>query len=203
MTSKAARKHRRRNRNISLPGGESVTPPPNGLPRLHVVDTDPEPRAVVIAARMRRTGLCDKAAVDPVLGTEMGLCINHMTSGDERAALINTWAALSACRRNYMVRYIGQSGEPQGAAIGFIPDAMQTDPSLRVDIRSTEERAAQAKASWAAWDAKIKALPLGMAWAIRGALQGFMGEASLWRDKAPTDLGRIGVAGLRVLTNGT
>jgi len=34
-------------------------------------------------------------------------------------------------------------------------------------------------------------------WALRGALDGFMGEATLWRDCQPTDKGRAAVDALR------
>lgn len=140
---------------------------------------------------------------DACMGTDMGLCINKLTGGDTRAQIIDAWGAISASRRNYRLRYIGQSGEPKGATIAMVPDATETDPSLRVDIRSPDERADQAKASWAAWEAKINALPLPqLKWAIRGALDGFMGEASLWRNQAPTPLGTVAVEALRRMADG-
>jgi hypothetical protein len=75
---------------------------------------------------------------------------------------------------------------------------METDPSLRVDLRAHDEKVAAAKSSKAAWDARINALPVpNMRWALRGALNGFMGEDTLWRDRVPTPTGRLAVEALR------
>ena len=172
-----------------------------GRDRSHTNQPPEDATATVVQARARHTGFAGRdTLIDAALGTPLGCCIAHLTQGDDRAQLINTWGALSAARRNYRLRYIGHSGEPQGAVLAMIPDAMQTDPSMRVDIRSAEERAAQAKASWAAWDAKISALPLGFRWAIRGAMDGFAGEGTLWRDQGATPLGMVAVNALRRLS---
>ena len=201
MSSKAAKRNRKRNRSISLPGGEVVADRATGRDRTHTNQPKECPTVTVLQARARHTGVKGREnLIDTALGTPLGCCIAHMTQGDDRAQLINTWGALSASRRNYKLRYIGHSGEPQGAALEMIPDAMQTDPSMRVDIRSTEERAAHAKASWAAWETKINALPPGFRLAIRGALDGFAGEGTLWRDQGATPLGRVAVEALRRLS---
>ena len=202
MSSKAAKRNRKRNRSISLPGGEVVADRATGRDRTHTNQPQECPTVTVLQARARHTGVKGREnLIDTALGTPIGCCIAHLTRGDDRATLIDTWGAISASRRNYKLRYIGHSGEPQGAALEMIPDAMQTDPSMRVDIRSTEERAAQAKASWQSWETKINALPLPtMKWAIRGALDGFAGEGTLWRDQGATPLGRVAVEALRRLS---
>lgn len=199
MTSKAQRRKRKR---ITLPGGDTVPSRATGRDRSHTNQPPEDATATVVQARARHTGFAGRdTLIDAALGTPLGCCIAHLTQGDDRAQIINTWGALSAARRNYRLRYIGQSGEPQVAALAMIPDAMQTDQSMRVDIRSTDERAEHAKASWAAWDAKINALPLpNMKWAIRGALDGFAGEGTLWRDQGATPLGRVAVEALRRLS---
>jgi hypothetical protein len=199
MSSKAQRKRAKRSRQITLAGGEAVPQRAAGRDRTHTNQPQEDARIVSLTARAKRAGLKDAAAaIDPTLSTDMGLCINKLHQGDTRAQIIDAWGAISASRRNYLLHYIGQSGEPKGATIAMVPDATETDPSLRVDIRSPDERADQAKASWTAWEAKINALPWPqMKWAIRGALDGFMGEASLWRDCAPTPLGTVAVEALR------
>ena len=77
---------------------------------------------------------------------------------------------------------------------------METDQSLRVDLRTHDERVRAAKASWAAWEAKIAALPFPqLRWAISGVLRGFMGDGTLWRDAKPTNTGRNVVAALKAM----
>jgi len=164
--------------------------------------------ATVTAARQRRTGIADEAdARQPICGDDMGLCIRELAEGEDaeakaadRALLVNTWAALSASHRNYRMLIIGSSGNPQGAAIPMIPDAMETDPSLRVDLRTQEQRIESAKRAWLDWKRKIDALPVpSLRWAISGALDGFMGEGALWVDRKPTDTGRTAVQALRMV----
>lgn len=196
MTSKSARKRRKKAAKVTLPGGAAIPQPAKtGRPRGKPEDV----RKTAIGARVRRSGIQDtQRALDPLLGTDLGLCVDAMTTGDERAALANTWAALSASRRNYRALVLNKTGNPQGAAIAMLPDPMQTDTGLRVDLRTLDEKVAAAKASWSAWEARIKALPVpGMIWALRGALDGFMGEDTLWRNRQPTDKGRMAVEALR------
>jgi len=46
----------------------------------------------------------------------------------------------------------------------------------------------------------MNALPFPqMKWALGGALRGFMGEGTLWRDAKPTHTGRTVVAALRAI----
>jgi hypothetical protein len=197
MTSKAERKRRRK---ISLPGGQSVDQRPTGRDRRHTNQPE-DARLTVTTARIRRSGVTDpKEAQQPICGTDMGLCIRHMATGDDRADLVNAWEALSASHRNYRLLVIGQTGDPQGAAIPMLPEPMETDPSLRVDLRTPAERAEAAKKSWAEWEAKINALPAPpLKWALRGALNGFLGDGDLWRDRKPTTTGSVAVQALRMV----
>lgn len=196
-----ASKAQRRKRKISLPGGETIPQRAATDPRREKKE---DPMMTVATARMRRTGIENAMdAVQPICGTDIGLCIRELTTGDDRAAAINTWEALSASHRNYRELYIGMTGNPQGAAIAMVPEPMETDPSLRVDLRTHDERIEAAKRSWATWEAKINALPVpNMKWALRGALEGFMGEGALWRDMAPTPTGRLAVEALRRVNEG-
>ena len=204
MSSKATRRSRKRNRLISLPGGEAVNQPPSGRDRHHTNQPQEDPRLVVTFARIRQTGIMDaKDAIQPLAGTQMGMCIISLVAAHDRASITDTWESLSAAHRNYRMIYIGQTGNPKCAAIAFIPEAMETDQSLRVDIRTAEERVVSAKTAWAAWERKINALQAPqLRWAIRGVLDGFMGDGTLWRDAAPTDTGRTAVMALRVIAQG-
>ena len=200
-TTKAMSKRQRRarKRKITLPGGVEVEQKAR-QGRRRDMEPQENPQAVALVARERATGRKGPDALSPALCTDLGRCIVHLTEGDERRDLIDVWGAISACHRNYRLLYIGQTGDPQGANIGMVPESMETDQSLRVDLRTHDERVAAAKASWQAWQVKIKALPLPqMIWAVRGSLDGFMGEAVLWRDRSPTGHGRLAVEALRRL----
>lgn len=197
MTSQAERKRRKKAR-ITLPGGDAIPQRATGRDRRHTNQAE-DATATAANARQRHTGIKDaQDALQPICGTDLGLCIRATTTGDERKALENTWAAISASHRNYRLLFVGNTGNPQGAAIAMVPEPMQADQSLRVDIRSHDERVSAAKASWQGWEGKIAALPTPLhKWALRGALNGFLGEATLWKDQAPTDKGRAAVDALR------
>lgn len=208
MSRKSAAKRRKKAAVMTLPGGD-VLPQriPQGRPRKPPEDAT----RTATEARVRYSGITDaKEATQPLCGTDLGLCIRAITieadkdrperqRGDERTALENVWAVISASHRNYCSLVIGQTGTAKGATIAMVPEPMQTDQSLRVDLRTHDEKVAAAKASWANWRARIKALPLGLNWALMGALDGFMGEGRLWADQAPTTNGRLAVEGLRRL----
>lgn len=192
MTSHAER--RRRKKRITLPGGIVIAQRITQGRRTDLQDGPPP----IHAARARRCPLDSASALHE---SDMGRCILALSAGDERAALADTWAALSAARRNYRMRIIGQTGDPQCAASPMIHDRMETDQSLRVDLRTSDERDEAARRAWDAWSGMMAAFPAPQyRWALRGALDGFMGEASLWRDGAPTACGTVAVSALKLLT---
>jgi hypothetical protein len=198
MTSKAERKRRKR---ISLPGGQQIDQRPTGRDRTQTNQPKEDPMRTVIHARIRRTGIMDpKEAQQPICGDDLSLCIRALSTGDDRALLVNTWAAISASHRNYRLLIIGATGTPQGAAIPMIPEPMETDPSLRVDLRTHDQRVEAARRAWGAWETKIAALPVpNLRWALRGVLSGFLGDGRLWRDQAPTSAGKAAVQALRMV----
>lgn len=203
MTSKAERRRRK----ITLAGGKQIDQKPTGRDRINVGQAKPteDPRQSALKTRLRIAGIPDspearKAAVAPDFGHDVGLCIRAIIKGDEATRAWDAFAHLSASYRNYMTLYIGQTGNPQGAAIAMIPEPMETDPSLRVDLRTHDEKVRAAKASWAAWEKRIAALPFPqMRWAINSTLRGFLGDGTLWREGKPTDTGKTVVSALRVM----
>lgn len=204
MTSKAERKRRvrRRAQTITLPGGEAVQQRATGRDRRHTNQPEDAMQTVTIA-RQRKTGDGDaKDARQPICGTDIGLCIRHLAKGDDRTRLVNAWEAISAAHRNYRMMVIGQTGNPQGAAIPMLPEPMQTDQGLRVDLRTQEQRIEAARQAWGKWSAKIKALPVpNLRWAISGALDGFFGDGALWMNQAPTPTGSVAVQALRMMVD--
>lgn len=204
MASKAERKRRKKAAQITMPGGATVPQRIEGAGRPR--KTAEDARRTALQARLRVAGIPDtpetlKAAVAPAYGHDAGLCINAIAKGDEAARLWDAFCHISASYRNYMALYVGNTGTPQCAAIAMIPEPMETDPGLRVDLRSHDEKVRAAKASWAAWEKRIAALPVPvLRWAINGTLRGFMGDGTLWRDGKPTDTGKAVVAALRGMT---
>lgn len=191
MTSKAAKRRAKRKR-ITLPGGQSITQRAaqgrrNDLP-------GPPP---IHAARARK---CSIEIESTLHESDMGRCILALSENQDRADLSQTWAAISAARRNFRMRIIGQTGDPQCSASPMIHETIETDPSLRMDIRTAEERDIAAAKAWKNWQSIIVRLPAPqMIWAIRGALDGFLGECTLWRDGLPTKHGRLAVDALRLI----
>ena len=130
----------------------------------------------------------------------VGLCINAIIAGDDATKAWDTFSHISAAYRNYQLLFVGQTGNPKCAAIAMIPEPMETDPSLRVDLRSHDEKVSAAKSSWAAWEKRMNALPFPqMKWALGGALRGFLGDGTLWRDAKPTHTGKTVVAALQAM----
>jgi hypothetical protein len=198
MSSKAQRRSRKRNRKISLPGGEAATAPKLQGSR----EPQEDPRKVVIDARVRVFGIKADDATAALHGSQAGCCI-AAAQGD-RVAMWQAWQDINAARRNYRLRNGIQDG-PKCATIAMIPDAMQTDTSLTVDLRTAEERDAAANRAWQSWHSRIKALPApqmirAVLEAMDGGINGQGGE--LWADGKPTTRGVVFVTSLRVLTNG-
>jgi hypothetical protein len=195
--TKANSRRRRKGRGPDDP--HALEPIPKRQPNGQTRRSD-NPRATVQAARERHTTKTGADALDPVLGTELGRCIDALSDGDERVALVALWNSIAAAHRNWRQRDIGQTGDPKCATIGAIPDRMETDPSLRVDLRTADERDAAAIRAWREWKAVIDALPVPqLRWALRGALNGFLGDERLWRDRAPTSAGCAAVMALRMI----
>jgi hypothetical protein len=207
MTSKSARRRKaklvksRTAAVITLAGGETVDQKPDGRDRRHTNQPKENPMQTVINARIRRTGIMNPEEVmQPICGDDIGLCIRDMATGDDRALLVNTWGAISAAHRNYRMLIIGKTGTPQGASIPMIPEPLETDQSLRVDLRDFKTRVEDARGAWEAWEGKLATLPApNLRWALRGALSGFLGDGALWRGHKPTSTGKAAVEALRIL----
>lgn len=196
MTSKAARRRRK----ITLPGGQEVPQPATQGRRTDLKAEDA--RKATLQARLRTAGIpitpdSLKAAASQDYGHDVGLCIRHTIKDDDATKAWDTFTHISASYRNYMVYFIGQTGNAKTAAIAMIPESMETDQSLRVDLRTHDEKVRAAKASWAQWERRMAALSVPqMRWALGSTLRGFLGDGTLWRDGRPTHTGQTVVAAL-------
>lgn len=201
MTSKAAKRRARRNRAlITLPGADPVASRPTGKDRRHTNQHE-DARRTVLEARCRRTGRqiapdAMSALSEQMAGCDTGLCIMHQHQSPEiRAELWQVWQDMSKAWRNWRLRYTGQTGTAQSAAIALIHEELQTDPGLTVDLRSADERDRDAKNARAYWDSQIAAV-IAPNWqmALRSAIDGF--GAPLWKGAEPTANGRCVVKAL-------
>ena len=138
---------------------------------------------------------------EPLAGSQAGLCILALGKGGD--GLKDVWGAISASRRAYLTRYVGATGEPQCATAPVLSESMQTDQSLRIDLRTPEERDRAASQGWKHWQALLASLPAPqMKWAIDAALGDSINPEAgrLWgRNGLPTANGKTFVAALRVL----
>lgn len=194
MTSKAQRRSRKRTRTISLPNGDTATAPKLQGSR----GPQEDPRKVVIDARVRVFSISPEEAQRRA--DQADCCIDSANDGK---ALRQVWQSILASRRNSRLRN-GIPDGPKCSTFTMISDAMQTDTSPTIDIRTAEERDTDAKRSREMWDARIKALPTPqMIRAIKGAMDGGINGqgGDLWADGKMTDRGRAFVSALRVLTN--
>ncbi len=200
MKTKSAK--RARSRRISLAGGEGTTQRPTGKDRRHTNQPE-DARKPALEARCRVAGIpvspdTLKAAVAPVFGDDVGLCIQAIAAPDEAARLWDAYCRLTAARRLWRMRHLGLTGDPQNSAIAMIPDRVESDPSLRVDLRTAEERDRAADRAEAYWRGQLDRIAIPQ-WrgALRSAADGFGGP--WWRDGRPTQAGQWVVEALRVV----
>lgn len=198
MTKARTKGRKRRERKITLPGGQSVA---QRIGQGRRTDLDREPAdAVALATRARLTGCAIEDARDPLCGTDMGRCIRAMIPDRrEQRDLLDTWQAISASKRNWQQRVTGTNPNPQAAAIAMLPEAMQTNDSHSVDLRTAEERDEAAKRSWMHWLAALMALPAEQRHALRGHIDGY--ALPIWDvDRLqPTRTGALAVKALSAL----
>jgi hypothetical protein len=170
--------------------------PANPRDRRHTHQPAEDPRKVALAARCRVAGLASNRdartqASAPWYGHDLGLVMQHERTRTETARLWAVFAAYSAAIAVYRARYLGTTGNPQGAAIAMLPDHVAADVSHTVDTRTSAEKDADCVRSYMRWQGYLRTLSNADATAIIQAEHG--NGPLLWQDQAPT------VAGYRAL----
>jgi hypothetical protein len=189
-------KRRRRSNFINLPGGQSIAQRATQGRRADLNPAEPVD-ALALSTRARLTGCTVEEARDVLAGEDMGRCIRYLhPAAQDRRGLLNVWQALCATWHNYAIRCLGRSISAQGSTIPVLPDPMQTDPSLRVDLRTADEKDAAARDQWFARLEAIMSLPENQRHALRGHLQGY--GAPVW-DADATRPTRAGVLAVKAL----
>lgn len=162
--------------------------------------------AVVINARRRVLQIVKRDALSVMCEHPIGLCIMALHSAeDQRAKLWKVWEDMSAARRRWRLRILGQTGSPKGSSIAVIPEEQVADAQAeaqKADDRSDAEKDESAKKAEAYWQAEIAAViwPQQRA-ALRSAIDEF-GDP-LWDNGKPTGAGRAAVLALEaILQNG-
>lgn len=194
--SKAAR--RRRANVISLPGGQAIAERPVQGRRVDL-ETEPADR-VALTYRAKITGCTVEDARDVLAGSDMGRCIRHIYArADDRRDLLSVWQGISAAWENYLTRYVGITPTAQSSSLPMLPEPMQTDPSLRVDLRTPTEKDAAALRVWQTWCTAFNRLSVEQSLIITAAAE--HKGPRLWNadDHLPTKHGRLAVYALRAL----
>lgn len=198
MTKARTKAKRRRIKRITLSGGETAPQRPT---QGHRTDLYQEPAdQTALRVRARLTGCTMEEARDILASDDMGRCIRAMRSGNtDRRNLLTTWQAISAAWHNYATRCLSITPGAQSASLPMLPDPMQTDQSLRVDLRSAEEKDAAARRVWFDWLEAMLALPADQRHAVRGHLQEYAAPVWCPNNLRPTRSGALAVAALDAL----
>ena len=137
------------------------------------LQTVEEMREVVRAARARHMQMQASAAMDePMMGEEAGRAIT-IGAADEHEAnqLWETFKLIDASDEAFSRRVLGKPRFPNVAKMEMLPERMETRPDDRIDVRTADEKAADAKRSWASWCELLGSLHMPLHAAMHMALR--------------------------------
>mgnify|MGYP000032278888 CR=1 FL=1 len=112
-----------------------------------------EVREVVRAARARHMQMQASAAMDePMMGEEAGRALSIGAVNEHEAGqLWETFKLIDASDDAFCRRVLNRPRFANGARLELLPDRMETRPDDRIDIRTPDEKAADAKRAWSGW----------------------------------------------------
>lgn len=160
------------------------------------LQTIEEVREVVRAARARHMAMQSSTAMDePMMGEEAGRAIT-IGAADEHEAdqLWETFKLIDASDEAFSRRVLGKQRFPNVARMEMLPERMETRPDDRIDIRTEDEKAADAKRAWLGWCAMFGALHPPLHAALH---MGLRQRVKLHQGQALTLAGRLFVQALR------
>lgn len=137
------------------------------------LQTIEEVREVVRAARARHMAMQSSTAMDePMMGEEAGRAIT-IGAADEHEAdqLWETFKLIDASDEAFSRRVLGKQRFPNVARMEMMPERMETRPDDRIDVRTADEKAADAKRSWAGWCEMLGSLHMPLHAAMHMALR--------------------------------
>lgn len=132
-----------------------------------------EVREVVRAARARHMQMQASAAMDePMMGEEAGRAIT-IGAADEHEAnqLWETFKLIDASDEAFSRRVLNRSRFANVSKLELMPERMETRPDDRIDVRTADEKAADAKRSWASWCELLGSLHMPLHEAMHMALR--------------------------------
>lgn len=130
------------------------------------------PTATVIAARSRHTGKSADAVRSEMYGDICGKAIAiGAESADEASQMWETFKALTGDAETYYRRRIGRPLFPNVSRLEFLPDRMETRADDRPDLRSPDEKEADARNRWAMWRGRLDRMTKAEATAIDSAMR--------------------------------
>ena len=198
--TKARTKAQRRRKGITLPGGKRI-PQPAAQGRR--VDLEPQEPAdlIALATRARLTGCTVEEARDVLASEDMGRCIRYLIQNEQkRRDLFSVWQSFNAVWHNFAGRCLSITPTPQAAALPMLPEVTQTDPTVRADPRSHDERDDAARRNWYDWiDLLMHRLTAPQRHALRGSLHGYGAEVWTPDKRAPTKAGELAIEALAIL----
>ena len=137
------------------------------------LQTIEEVREVVRAARARHMAMQSSTAMDePMMGEEAGRAIT-IGAADEHEAnqLWETFKLIDASDEAFSRRVLGKQRFPNVARMEMLPERMETRPDDRIDVRTADEKAADAKRSWTGWCELLGSLHMPLHAAMHMALR--------------------------------
>lgn len=161
--------------------------------------TEADVRKVVEDARRRHLAAkADADMSDRLLGCETGRAIRLAYPKDDEATPIwQTWCDMDAASETYHRVVIGKTRFPSVMRVEYLPEVFEVRHDQRPDLRTPDEKAAQAKRVWLDWCARLARLPPMEHAALHMALW----RKVKLRDKDRlTGVGRMAIAALRRLT---
>ena len=129
---------------------------------------DADPTNTALSARSRHygggTSADDREAMRPPhMGHDLGRVLNHTKEGkDQIARLWTVWCGLTSARRTYRMRVLGTTGSPKGATMEMVSGNSGDDERQPADIRSEDEKDADARRQWIYWLVKLSAISCDM-----------------------------------------
>lgn len=137
------------------------------------LQTIEEVREVVRAARARHMAMQASAAMDePMMGEEAGRAITIGAANEHEAnQMWETFKLIDASDEAFSRRVLGKQRFPNVARMEMMPERMETRPDDRIDVRTADEKAADAKRSWASWCELLGSLHMPLHAAMHMALR--------------------------------
>lgn len=132
-----------------------------------------EVRQVVREARARHMAMQSSTAMDePMMGEEAGRAITIGAANEHEAdQLWETFKLIDASDEAFSRRVLGKQRFPNVAKMEMLPERMETRPDDRIDVRTADEKAADAKRSWTGWCELLGSLHMPLHAAMHMALR--------------------------------